>query len=104
MTDHTLPEARTRYWREQIDTWQVSGQSQQAFCKANELNYTRFVYWLRKFRGQGSVAATRRPTGFVPVVAASASNSLSVHLPNGIELRGVTSQNLTLVQQLLARL
>jgi hypothetical protein len=37
-------------------------------------------------------------------VAASASNSLSVHLPNGIELRGVTSQNLTLVQQLLARL
>jgi hypothetical protein len=104
MTNTTSPAARTRYWKEQVDTWQVSGQSQQAFCKANELNYARFVYWLRKFRRQGEVAAARRPTGFVPVVAASSSNSLSVHLPNGVELRGITSQNLVLVEQLLARL
>lgn len=32
------------------------------------------------------------------------SEGLIVHLPNGIELRGVTEQNLSLVTQLLARL
>ncbi|MGB5198937.1 MAG: hypothetical protein WBN68_11830 [Sedimenticolaceae bacterium] len=50
MNDSESPDTRERYWRAQIDAWQVSGQSQQAFCKANDLNYPRFGYWLRKFR------------------------------------------------------
>ena len=62
-------------------------------------------YWLRKFRRQGVVAdAPRRRSGFVPVVASSAGDGLSLHLPNGIELRGVSGQNLHVVEQLLARL
>lgn len=105
MTDKFSPDARTQYWEEQIETWQASGQSQQAFCKANDLNYPRFGYWLRKFRDQGTVAeAQNRPSGFVPVVASPTGSHLSLHLPNGIELRGVTEQNLALVEQLLARL
>jgi hypothetical protein len=105
MNDNTSPEARAQYWKEQIAAWRASGQSQQAFCKTNDLNYPRFGYWLRKFRQQGEVAAApRRASGFVPVVASSACGDLVVHLPNGIELRGVTEQNLSLVAQLLARL
>ena len=97
--------SREQYWKAQIDAWQLSGQSQQAFCKANALNYPRFGYWLRKFRQQGEVAAARRrSSGFVPVVASSAREGLTVHLPNGIELRGVSEQNLHVVEQLLARL
>jgi hypothetical protein len=85
--------------------WQASGQSQQAFCKANDLNYPCFGYWLRKFRDQGAVAgAPNRPSGFVPVEVSLTGRQLSLHLPNGIELRGVTVQNLALVEQLLARL
>jgi len=104
MNDSELPDTREQYWRAQIDAWQACGQSQQAFCKANELNYPRFGYWLRKFRRQGLVSAPRRSSGFVPVVASSVSGGLSVHLPNGIELRGVNEQNLHVVEQLLARL
>jgi len=97
--------SREQYWKAQIDAWQLSGQSQQAFCKANELNFPRFGYWLRKFRQQGAVAAARhRSSGFVPVVASPAREGLTVHLPNGIELRGVSEQNLHVVEQLLARL
>jgi hypothetical protein len=48
--------------------------------------------------------APRQKSGFVPVVAASAGGGLSVHLPNGIELRGVSERNLHVVEQLLARL
>ena len=104
MNDSQSPDTREQYWRAQIDAWQACGQSQQAFCKANDLNYPRFGYWLRKYRRLGQVAESRRASGFVPVVAASIGGGLSVHLPNGIELRGVSDQNLYLVEQLLARL
>lgn len=105
MTDPATVDTRAHYWKTQIDAWQASGQSQRAFCQANDLNYPRFGYWLRKFRHQGTVAtAPRRSSGFVPVVAAATGSGLSVHLPNGIELRGVSEQNLSLVEQLLARL
>lgn len=102
MTDQATVDTRAHYWRTQIDAWQASGQSQRAFCQANDLNYPRFGYWQRKFRRQ-IVASTERPaSGFVPVVAAGMGSGLTVHLPNGIELRGVSEQNLLLVKQLLA--
>lgn len=104
MKDSESPDTREQYWKAQIDAWQTCGQTQQAFCKANDLNYPRFGYWLRKFRRQSQVAESRRISGFVPVVPASTGGGLSVHLPNGIELRGVSDQNLHVVEQLLARL
>jgi hypothetical protein len=104
MNDSESPDTREQYWRVQIDAWQACGQSQQAFCKANDLNYPRFGYWLRKFRRQGREAESNRASGFVPVVAAPIGGDLSVHLPNGIELRGVSDQNLHVVERLLARL
>ena len=97
------PERREQYWRAQIDAWQASGLSQQAFCRANDLKYPRFGYWLRKFRRQNATGL-RRPAGFVPVVGSPCDGGLSVHLPNGIELRGISEQNLHVVEQLLARL
>ena len=96
-------ETRERYWQAQIEAWRRSGQSQQAFCRGNDLNYPRFGYWLRKFRRQ-SATGLRRTAGFVPVVGAPWDGGLSVHLPNGIELRGISEQNLHVVEQLLARL
>ena len=99
------PDTREQYWKVQIDAWQASDQSQQAFCKANGLNYPRFGYWLRKFRRQGVVEkAPSQEAGFVPVVPALMGDGLSLHLPNGIELRGVSERNLHVVEQLLARL
>ena len=105
MNDSESRKKGEHYWKAQIDAWQASGQSQQAFCKANDLTYSRFGYWLRKLRRRGVVAtAPGQRSGFVPVVAASTRGDLSVHLPNGIELRGVSAQNLHVVEQLLARL
>ena len=45
-------ESLARYWLQQIEAWQSSGQTQQAYCKTNELSYHRFGYWRRKFRRQ----------------------------------------------------
>lgn len=103
--DDTSRSAKAQHWERQIDAWQASGQSQQAFCEANNLNYPCFSYWLRKFRDKGAVSEKpRKPSGFVPIVAASPSSGLTIQLPNGIALHGVTEQNLSVVEQLLARL
>jgi len=102
MSTATTREARTRYWQEQIEAWQSSGQSQQAFCKTHNLNYPRFGYWLRKFRQQADQAQRPTASAFVPVTTApAASSGLSVSLPNGVEVRGIAPHNLKLVTQLL---
>ena len=33
-----------------IETWKSSGQSQQAFCKAQSQAYSVFHYWYKKYR------------------------------------------------------
>ena len=37
-------EALASYWLQQIEAWQSSGQTQQAYCKTNDLSYHRFGY------------------------------------------------------------
>lgn len=105
MSERTQREARADYWQTQIASWQASGQSQIAYCKANNLKYPRFVYWRRKFRQADETARRGGRAAFVPAtyVSTKAMEGLAVMLPNGVELRGVTSDNLTVVEQLLNR-
>jgi hypothetical protein len=106
MSSKPTPEARADYWRQQIETWQSSGQSQQAYCKANGLNYGRFLYWRRKFREIRAHQAHKPSPAFVPVAwpMGASTSGLSVVLPSGLELRGVSTDNLPLVERLLDHL
>ena len=99
-------EALASYWLQQIEAWQSSGQTQQSYCKSNELSYHRFGYWLRKFRRQSQETQTQKGSGFVPVTHSAISQSvgLSLALPNGLVLRGIAGDNLPVVYQLLSRL
>jgi hypothetical protein len=47
-----------------IESWKASGQNQHEFCKANNLAYSGFHYWYKKYR-EGK--ASNGPTDFVPV-------------------------------------
>ena len=99
-------EALASYWQQQIAAWQSSGQTQQAYCKTNDLSYHRFGYWLRKFRRQSQEAQSQKGSGFVPVThsATSQSAGLSLAFPSGLVLRGIAGDNLPIVYQLLSRL
>ena len=98
--------ALASYWLQQISAWQSSGETQQAYCKTNNLSYHRFGYWQRKFRQQSQEAQSQKGSGFVPVThsAASQSAGLSLVLPSGLVLRGIAGDNLPIVYQLLSRL
>ena len=106
MSSEAESEALASYWLQQIEVWQSSGQTQQAYCKTNELSYHRFGYWRRKFRQQSPEAQSQKGSGFVPVLhsAASPSAGLSLALPSGLVLRGIAGDNLPVVYQLLSRL
>ena len=106
MPDKAESEALASYWLQQIEAWQSSGQTQQAYCKAHELSYHRFGYWSRKFRQQSQEAQSQKGSSFVPVThsATSQSAGLSLAFPNGLVLRGIAGDNLPLVYQLLSRL
>ncbi|MFV0278545.1 MAG: IS66 family insertion sequence element accessory protein TnpA [Parahaliea sp.] len=36
--------ALAEQWRQHVDAWKASGQSQSTFCRDNELNYHRLCY------------------------------------------------------------
>lgn len=105
MSRKATSEGLKTYWREQIDAWRASGETQQAFCRQHELSYHRFTYWRRKLADREK-AQRRSPSALVSVryPAVPSETTLSLVLPSGIELRGIALDNLTVVQQLLARL
>lgn len=35
-----------------IENWKASGQSQQLFCKENQIVYSNFHYWFKKYKSQ----------------------------------------------------
>jgi len=99
---------QANHWKQHIEAWQSSGQTQQVYCKANGLSYPCFGYWRRKFRQQTQETQSEKGSGsgFVPVTsqAPRPSTGLSLAFPGGLVLRGISEDNLPLVDQLLSRL
>ncbi len=93
--------ALAEYWRRHIDAWKTSSQSQSEFCRVNELSYHRFCYWQRKFHQQEKPGASG---GFATVSRQPEPAGLSITLPRGLVVQGITAGNLPLVYQLLSQL
>ena len=106
MSDLSNPVPLADYWRQQVDNWKNSCQSQAKFCQANELSYHRFVYWRRKVeRGRDGRQDKRESGGFATVDYRDDANcGLTLSLPNGLVLRGISASNVSVVRQLLEHL
>lgn len=95
--------ALAEHWRQHVDTWKASGLPRSEFCKTNTLSYHRFCYWERKLhsntpsvKGGGFATVSRSPT--------PPDCGLSIALPGGLVVQGITAGNLRLVCQLLSDL
>ncbi len=106
MSNNTPSSTRSTYWQPHIEQWQQSGQTQRAFCREHELNYDQFVYWRKKLSPPTVKPTPRANSSFVPVTLAASPSpqGLSLYLPNGMQLHGLSQANLPVVQQLLAHL
>ena len=43
-------EEKRRFWKQHIEGWKSSSQTQAWYCRQHELSYDQFVYWKRTFR------------------------------------------------------
>lgn len=41
-------EEKRRFWEEHLERWEASGNSQNAYCRQNNLRLNRFMYWKKK--------------------------------------------------------
>ena len=48
------------YWQQQIDACKASGMNKSKYCRLNQINYDRLMYWQKKLKGETS-------TSFIPV-------------------------------------
>ena len=106
MARKTATQALSQQWRQHIEEWRNSGLSQQAFCRDRSLSFNQFHYWRKKLAHTPVNKTRPRSSALVPVTYPSPSpnNDLTVHLPNGISLRGIASHNLSVVERLLESL
>ena len=106
MPSEATSEDLSVYWQSQINSWRESGQSQQAYCKTHELSYTRFIYWRRKFEGKLKRSRHRSSSALVPVTCRmpASATGLTLVLPSGLELKGLSEDNLSLAVNLLEQL
>jgi hypothetical protein len=66
-----------------IESYLQSGQSQKQFCFENNLSYSKFIYWLKKYR-----SSRRFSQEFIPLNFDSLSGqSCIIELPTGIKLQ-----------------
>jgi hypothetical protein len=94
------------YWQPQIDQWKTSGQSQAKFCQAHDLPYPRFLYWRRKLEGDTRACRTTQDSGGFATVdyRPEVHSGLTLSLPNGLVLRGISADNVPVVRLLLEQL
>lgn len=106
MANEATSEELSAQWRGHVERWRNSGQSQQGFCKTHNLSYAQFIYWRRKFEGKAKRPRTQTASALVPVTCkvAISTPGLTLVLPNGLELRGLSQDNLPLAVQLVERL
>jgi hypothetical protein len=95
-----------------INAWNDSGLTQQAYCRTHQLNPSHFRYWKHKLKKLSSTAAKHVKVGpsessflAVEIAPSSAcapeSDGLTVVLPGGIKLTGITSNNVSVVRHLM---
>ena len=56
-------------WRERLDAWKTSNQSQKAFCDGHHLGLASFQRWHRIFKAEDTEGVTLHPApvSFLPV-------------------------------------
>ena len=94
------------YWRGHLECWRASGLSQSAYSREHGLRPNQLSYWHRREQRLTTEEGLASAGSFIPlqVVAEVESKGLSVRLPGGAVVEGVTAVNVEVVRQLLVAL
>ena len=78
---------KRRYWKEQIEAWQVSGLEQTEYCRQNNLKYHLFSYWKKKLAHLAESPVCLVQVPFAQTITPQASSHpLGLVLANGYRI------------------
>ena len=108
MKPKQTPNTQTQDWQKLLIAWKHSSLSGTEFCKQRNLAYHQFVYWKQKLSKPTIQPDQQTQSAFVkiePLVPTPnptpISESLTITLPGGILIQGVSDTNIALVRQLM---
>lgn len=105
-----LSKSRQQEWAAHIEACPKSGLTQKDYCQKHGLKQSQFWYWQSKLNRSSNpdVPADKHPpkkNRFIPVTIADPrphpSDGLAMTFPGGIQLTGITPDNLAMVQRLV---
>jgi len=97
----TKEEKRAR-WATVINEWKASGESQRRYCQIHNIKPHQLTYWAQVSRSAQHAVKAKNHSGFVAVqIPDTQPAGLTIRLPNGLQLDGVTPSNLAIVQQII---
>ena len=95
-------EAKREYWANHIKDWKTSGETQSHYCQHHNLKPHQLSYWVRVFKSNSRADRSTNSKGFVALqVTHSATTGLTIRLPNGLQLGGVTAGDLAVVREMM---
>lgn len=97
-------EANRRRWRERINAWKSSGQSQRAFCTAHRLGFSSFKRWRRIFKVEGVSGApsAAEAVRFVAVrVRESTPSNLTIRIGDDLRIEVAAGFDPRLLEQVV---
>ena len=105
------PETRLelkKFWQTHLLQWKESRLSQSNYCKKNNIKVHRFSYWKRKLTARTNILPSDK-SGFVQLPAIRVHptpdiSTLTLQLPNKLQIKGITYDNLDLTKQLAGML
>lgn len=83
-----------------IESWKASGQSQQAFCKTQNISYHVFHYWYKKWRTKQPVSSDFLPVNLPPHACGTPIAELI--LPDGRRVNFYPGVDASLLRSLLS--
>jgi len=110
MTKTNKQAERQKTWQAHIDAWRCSGLTQQAYCDKQGIRPNQLWYWKRRLAPKADTTpnnSVKQPSAFIPLHVEhppQATQGLSVALPNGIVIQGVTESTLKSLKPLLGEL
>lgn len=98
---------QSEYWQQHLLRCAQSTLSKVQYCREHQLVYHQMMYWQKRLQPVLPKSSEHSATGFVPVIvnnSADVGNGLSLTLPNGLQIHGITDNTLSLVKPLLSQL
>jgi hypothetical protein len=95
-------------WSNHIEAQRQSGLTQNAYCRQHGLKSNQFCCWKKKLASVPANVGSKHSqepsqSSFVPIKVNSATpeKGLTLHLPGGIHLTGITEENAQAVRLLI---